>query len=370
MKPISQFLAGLLSTCCLTACGGISTNSESSQQATETTQTNEQVSQTQEQPVDQVEPSTTVEQILVEETIVEVNDDSEELPVTSSLDYEKAISVVKAASSIAKQGLVSNEVSTTHSLASFKTGQQVETQNNGKINVADFLSTIVPLSTDVTETMSSVTLTGECGGAAMTDGSRSYDDEVGFPYVIRANIIFDEYCTDINSVYTGTTAYDLDGHSIVFNGDGSLVSEFPNEQEGHYEFDLIFSMQTEASFLPPVVNINQWVSCSYYDGAENFNPALDCSTTLAYQGETESFVSNEFNVQGNNEIGYTVEVSLSDSANEIYQARFSNLTVCENGNFGTGSSSLSYDETEIDISFDNCSQATVDYNGTRFEVQF
>lgn len=356
----------------LSGCGGVSASSKESDsqptantQASTTSSNSTSTAATQTESVDQSTGSntTTSNTVTVEPT-------AESESQASDIDLNKAVSIALAANGLAKQGLVSNEISTTNSLASFKTQKASNQVSKSQINVANLLSSVTPLAATVNETIPQISLPGSCGGNAVSDGSRSYDDEVGFPYIIRASVVFDEYCTDIESVYEGLSSEDLEGYSIVFNGFGDLISEFPSEDEGYYEFDLDFSITTDVEFLPPLVQLNQSITCSYFNGLANFNPLLDCATTLQFESDNDNFSANEFIVSGDNELGYSVELSLSDGDNLSYQANFSNVVVCESGNFGSGTATIQLPEDNIEILYESCSQARVSYQDLSSTISF
>jgi len=289
-------------------------------------------------------------------------------PSTETVDqvqiaFNKATAIAFAAGEIVKQGLVSDAITAPGTLLQLNASLN-PSQSNAKTSPIAFSLTQNPtMNKTVVEDIDPTTLQGECGGTMTSAGSNGYDDELLYPYFVEGTVEFSDYCLHLSSVFNGDDAEALDAYSIIFNGTGIISGDLPNAQEGHYEFLLDFGLTTDAPMLPPSVTLNQAVSCSYYNGASDFDASLDCSFTVIYDTEGQNFSANEFRIEGDNIGGYDVNVTFSDIDDNLYGASFFGLSLCANGNFGTGSGSISYNEELIDIEYTNCDEVVITYLG-------
>lgn len=175
---------------------------------------------------------------------------------------------------------------------------------------------------------------------------------------------FDNYCTYSSAFYPDANDPPLEnGYTVIFNGSGALVVELTNELEGHYEFDLDYSFTSDDPALPPSMDLSQSMSCSFFSGAENFDPDLDCTVTINYAGEDQDYVATDLIVSGNNTSGYDLSLTVVDESNQEFSASFSDLTVCANGNFGSGTGTIDYNNASIDVEYIDCDTMVISYRG-------
>lgn len=365
MKPFSINYVWVALVGFLSGCGGISTSSEShNNRASGNTVANNTSAQqqaavaTQEESIDQGLP--TAQQT----TPVEGSNN-----LLADIDISSAAAVATAATNLAKQSLVSNEISATNTTASFKTETNINTQSRGQLSVSQLLVDFLPIANTIAESTEPSSLQGECGGVAVTESTQTYGNSEGFPYEVDASVIFDDFCTGLANVYSGLESEDIHASKITFSGAGEMSSVFPSDAEGHYEFTFNFLVNTNFEFMPPTVALNQTVGCSYHNGFENFDPNSDCNFSIAFESDGKTFSATDYIVTGDNTIGYDVEITVADQTNESYSASFSGLTVCDNGNFGNGQGTLIYQTKEFNISYTSCNEAVVSHQTLRHTLQ-
>ena len=372
MKPSRVILVSAVFTGFLSGCGGVTTSSESHGQSSSsdtsaTTPVNSTTTETTE-VIFTTEESTqeVVAVAAVEEETIEPEASTDAL---ADIDVVDAANVAKAATQLAKQSLVSNEISATSALASFKSGDSISSHSKGQFSIGQLLLEHLPVAATVIENTEPTQLTGSCGGVAVTESNMTYDDSVGFPYEVEASVVFEEFCSRLEDYYSGGLAEELTGYDITFNGAGDMRSRFPSAAEGHYEFSFNFLIQTDFTFMPPTVALKQGVSCSYFNGIENFDPNGDCAFTINFETDNHTYTASDYLVTGDNTVGYDVEITVTSDSNDSYNASFSGLKVCDNGNFGSGTGSLLYHDKEFSITYTSCNEAVVAYETLRYTIQ-
>jgi len=204
-------------------------------------------------------------------------------------------------------------------------------------------------------TLSEITVEdGICGGSITSDYTITTDDETVFPFEVESETVFDNYCLPI----------DANGN-IFYNGSIYVEMDFPSENQGssYWRFDLSYTSNHPA-VIPSSGSWFEEVSCTFTDGINYSFDDEDCTETLIFSDSNdEEYRTEDVVVSGDNQNGYDVDFEFIDEDGTAFSASFTDLTVCQNGNIGSGSGAIVINEDELVIDFISCSEFTVTYNG-------
>ncbi|WP_188150829.1 hypothetical protein [Teredinibacter waterburyi] len=200
---------------------------------------------------------------------------------------------------------------------------------------------ITQLDTDVTE--------GDCGGSMTITGFIDSPDDPDqiFPFVVEAQGAMDDYCVE------------SDGYSIIYNG--SLVYRFDYFSADLY--DVIYSYDISYTSTYPGYPSGVMAAEEYCSMSEAME--LECSTSSSYESADGSdYTLSGALVTGNETSGYNASGVIEDELGNSYNVTATNLTFCENGNFGSGEIELEVSSNDIlTVSFFSCTGYTITHQG-------
>ncbi len=200
-------------------------------------------------------------------------------------------------------------------------------------------------------TSETTTTEGDCGGSVITDFTITADDQTLYPYSGELDAQFIEYCE----------RFDVNGE-VVINGSISNEFNFPNANEGSisWHFDLAYVSNHPNLMLSG--SYEEEVSCTYTDGVSFDLDSDSCTTSFVYSEDDVTYRTESVIVTGNNSVGYDVDFEFADEDN-TYDVSLTGITVCENGNLGSGMGTVSVNDESITLDFISCDSVTITYNG-------
>ena len=176
------------------------------------------------------------------------------------------------------------------------------------------------------------TLTGDCGGNA------NYNAVINGQQINRIEYDFNQYCS---------SRYTLDGNmTIYYTYSGNDISSY-----GIVYDNLTYSGPSYSETINMTITCNSSYSCTY------------SSTTTGSDGRT--YTVSDSSVTGNNSSGYNVTATVTDPDHGTITITATNITICDNGNIGSGEIEVtdSTGAVVLSITFPNCSEMVVTYNG-------
>jgi hypothetical protein len=192
-------------------------------------------------------------------------------------------------------------------------------------------------------TTSSGSEAGSCGGSMDYDIEYVYDDENGYPYTVALDCVFDGYCQE------------FDGYQINFEGTVSLYSSHIDQD--NWTSDMEYNLTCNS-------NIPSYPSGSYYfsESCTTIDGESTCAIG-AFESGADTYSTIDLLVSENDDTGIDLEYSMTDNNGNTYTVEFEDLTLCENGNIGSGGGSITYNGSDISIDYISCDQFMVSYNG-------
>ena len=195
------------------------------------------------------------------------------------------------------------------------------------INVLEQVESLSKLPTGY-----SGTITGDCGGSA------NYNAVINGQQVNRIEYDFNQYCSSSYTLDGNMTIYytysgnDISGYRIVYD---NVTYSGPNYNET----------------INMTITCNATYSCTY------------SSSTTGSDGRT--YTVSDSSVTGNNSSGYNVTATVTDPDHGTITITATNITICDNGNIGSGEIEVtdSTGAVVLSITFPNCSEMVVTYNG-------
>ncbi|WP_317931815.1 hypothetical protein [Halioxenophilus sp. WMMB6] len=256
---------------------------------------------------------------------------------------EDATDVSKAFADVAKQALVGEAFD----------GPDVGIFSKPAASDTGFKTIIAPsIRKIVNEDVPPETVFGDCGGSSTTSGSVSYDDVNGYPVTADLQVSLDSYCQTLDELY-----------SITLDGSVAVVVDLESELAGSTEAEVDYSYSTDAPGLPPSGSFRQSASCTFSNGVDNIDDDLDCTYTTYYQGTRGEYEATDIVVTGNNDSGYDISATVVDAQGNSFDAMFSGLTVCANGNIGSGSGTINFNQGSIDLEYISCDEMVITFQG-------
>ena len=202
-----------------------------------------------------------------------------------------------------------------------------------------------PLS--ATEMFDSTEL-GPCGGSISTSGVITTPDEPNqiFPFTLDGDVVFNDYCVS------------EDGFESVINGDAEFLFDV-SESSSLFSFVYDFSFTSDNPLIPSG-SFMAAETCT----VEGDGPVV-CESSTSYQTlDGETFSLSEIELTGSPETGLNLNGEFDAEDGESYTIMASNLTLCDNGNFQSGTIIISNGSGEqISVSFPNCNELTVTIDG-------
>lgn len=226
--------------------------------------------------------------------------------------------------------------------------------NNGQRSLQSTFSDIASLT--LSETLVE---TGDCGGTITSDYTLNADDTNIYPFDVESESVFSNYCEEI----------DANGN-IVFNGSIYVEMDFPSATQGtsFWRFDLSYTSNHPLA-IPASGSWYEEISCTYTNGISYGFDDESCTGSFIFENDDAEYRTENVTVNGDNSNGYDVSFEFSDEANNEYSATFSDVTVCTNGNIGSGSGEITINEESVVIDFVSCDEFNVTYNGQVTTVQ-
>lgn len=185
------------------------------------------------------------------------------------------------------------------------------------------------------------TVSGDCGGSAAVDSTSNSDGSV-----VTGSVVYSDYC-----VSDGTD-------SVIFNG--TVDYRIETDSSGaltYYRFsydNFRFTSNGDTQSLTATVE------CTFSSST------VSCTTSSDFVGsDGRTYRTTDYTVSGDASSGYDVSARVYDPDHGYVEIAATNITVCANGNIGTGTITVT-DSTGTNImtvTFTSCSEYTVTYNG-------
>ena len=205
---------------------------------------------------------------------------------------------------------------------------------------AESADMIQPLATE----SGSDSVTGDCGGSMDYTYTIVYDDDDVFPATYDFDFEINDLCITND-----------EGYEFVYNGtltmDGVLYTRYTGTLE--YNIDALYT-----SDMPGYES----GSADYSETCEISYSTSTCSAGV-YDGDTTTYHTSGISVSENASSGYDVSYTIVDSDGNTWSVDFTGLTLCDNGNIGSGSGTVVYNGDLISIDFISCSQFQLTYDG-------
>lgn len=193
---------------------------------------------------------------------------------------------------------------------------------------------------------------GPCGGTLTLNSYFAIDDETLYPVIYDFDFIFDNYCVPLDESY-----------SVFYDGNMSYEFESTTELVGYYDISIAVNYQTDYPLAQSTGSINESLYCEWTNGIENLIESEDCQTLVSYSSDNGDYEAEVVVIEGDNDSGYSIDAVIEDDEGNRYELSFTGLTVCENGNFGTGSGTISYNGDTIGVEFISCDEVVITYQG-------
>lgn len=202
-----------------------------------------------------------------------------------------------------------------------------------------------PISMSSTETVD-----GECGGSStvVVDAPENAENEL--PIESSFDITYNNFCIYLD----GTT-------SIVFNG--SAEAEIVIDAEYSlfaYDYDLTYSSDN-ALVGSGVISASE--RCETFGGADAL-PICTSTSSFEYSDGNE-YTLTDADISGDASMGYSFEgeVGIEGEDEGTFSISVDAITLCENGNIGSGSITITDDDETITVTFPNCDEMVITYDG-------
>lgn len=202
-------------------------------------------------------------------------------------------------------------------------------------------STLQPLATDP----GSGTVDGTCGGTATYSHTVTSDDTDVYPIAMDYDYVLSDYCLDFN-----------EGYQIVYDGFFTMDMYATDGENATYDYEFDLSYTTNFPDHPSG-------SLYYAESCTMTNGDMQCSTGV-YESENTTYHTSDVTVTGDTASGYNINYTITDGDGNDCSVVFTGLTLCDNGNIGSGSGTITMDGDVIHIEFTNCNEFVVTYNGT------
>lgn len=215
-----------------------------------------------------------------------------------------------------------------------------------------FLDAFSAMPTEVED----VNLTGTCGGNTTgTITTTTPENEAErFPLSVVFDVDYNEFCID-----SGNGQVTADGNlyiSIVFLAEDAWESEI--------SYDVDYSADNSPF---PAANVQASQSCVKLSGMPE-----QCDVDNSFVVGGANYTLSSGGIDGNENDGYSFEATLTeDNGDDIvsYEVVFSDLVVCDNGNFESGSFTVSeVGGDTLSVEFLDCDTARVSYQGITEDV--
>ncbi len=179
----------------------------------------------------------------------------------------------------------------------------------------------------------SSSIDGPCGGSA------DYTSATSGGKISRIDINYRDYCSSdmylngLVKIYYSYSGDSISSYKIVYSN-VTITGNGYNET------------------INMTIDCNASYSCTY------------SSTTTGSDGRT--YTVSGSTVTGNNSSGYNASATITDPDHGTITITATNITICENGNIGTGEIKVtdSTGNVVLSVTFPNCTQMVVVYKGT------
>ena len=187
---------------------------------------------------------------------------------------------------------------------------------------------------------------GNCGGQARyTSTTTTPDDsEQIYPILIDLEGSFDDYCISQSA------------QSVTYNGTLNFDYELTQSR-------LTYSYDINVSYVSSVNSISGSYQAS--ESCTQENQQLVCTVGSSYvSSDGDTYTLSDASLSGDSQSGYNYSGTLTDTNNNTYSIDARGITVCDNGNIGTGTIDIDINGSDFaEVSFSDCDNFTVTYNG-------
>lgn len=186
-------------------------------------------------------------------------------------------------------------------------------------------------------------LEGDCGGSARWTSTATINDEYIFPAAYDFDYVFDDFCMG------------SDGFQVFFNGSVEAYIEMTDSYTGTstYSYDVSYTTNIP---LYGSGSMTYFEICHTVDGIKSCYPGV-------YDSETTTYTTSDIVVSGDSSSGFNVSYTMKDTEGQTFSIEFTGLTLCTNGNIGTGNGTVTYGSEIISIEFTNCDEFTISHDG-------
>ena len=192
---------------------------------------------------------------------------------------------------------------------------------------------------------------GNCGGTFVTTHTvtRPEDPSVAYPWMIDTFGDYQDFCEKY-----GAANYTFDGYVS-----SSLTTRSENDAMLDIEYDLTVASK---AFEYQQTRQRGRVNCIL--NAEGLNDK-DCTESIDFiDGDDERYSLVDYAVSGDNDSGYDITGTFVDADDATYTFNAANLTLCDNGHFGTGTIDLQEGANAIfSLEFISCSDYVYSLEG-------
>lgn len=271
---------------------------------------------------------------------------SDDSATTTSAIDENAEDLALAAKETSAQILASEDIDSS-GLRVMSDGISPATLLKGTLPTSTKKAGFLAESEDLIEGQGTVSdsgsISGDCGGSASYTLDGTYDDADTYPMTYDYDITYNNFC-----VSSG-------GYEFEFSGTLNMYGTWSSSSVGSFEY--VYNT-TYTSNMPDNASgsLTYSETCDYNDGD------LTCSTGV-YEGGSTTYHTSGVSVSGDATSGYDVSYSIVDSDGNTWSVEFTDLTLCDSGNIGSGSGTVVYNGDTITIEFISCSQFQVTYDG-------
>lgn len=185
---------------------------------------------------------------------------------------------------------------------------------------------------------------GTCGGTGSYTYTVTSDDTNRYPLAMDYNWVLNDFCLDFK-----------EGYQIVYNGTFAMDMYATDVENATYDYEFDFSYTTN---FPGVQSGSLYYaeSCTMTDGE------MTCSTGM-YESDTTTYHTSDVSVTGDAVSGYNISYTITDGDGNVCTVSFTGLTLCENGNIGSGNGTVTMKGQVINIEYISCDEFVVTYNG-------